>query len=65
MSERITELMMEAGRTIPGDKHIDADFCNQFAKLIIWECVESLSEVDDSYMAVFQSHLLEHFGIEQ
>lgn len=38
MNERITELMIEAGKTMPGDKHIDADFCNKFAELIIWEC---------------------------
>ncbi len=34
MNERIRELMIEAGKTIPGDKHIDADFCNEFAKLL-------------------------------
>ena len=34
MNERIAQLMIEAGKTIPGDKHIDADFCNEFAKLL-------------------------------
>ena len=34
MNERIAQLMIEAGKTIPGDKHIDADFCNKFAKLL-------------------------------
>ena len=38
MNKRITELMLEAGRTIPGDKHIDADFCERFAELIVQEC---------------------------
>ena len=40
MNKRITELMLEAGKTIPGDKHIDADFCEKFAELIVRECVE-------------------------
>ena len=39
MNERIQELMLEAGKTIPGDKHIDADFCKKFAELIVRECV--------------------------
>ena len=34
MNERIAELIVEAGKTIPGDKHIDADFCNKFAELL-------------------------------
>lgn len=34
MNKRIQELMIEAGKTIPGNKHIDADFCNEFAKLL-------------------------------
>jgi len=40
MNERITELMLEAGKTIPGDKNIDADFCAKFAELIVAECAE-------------------------
>jgi hypothetical protein len=40
MNERITELMLEAGKTIPGDKHIDADFCEKFAELIVRECAD-------------------------
>lgn len=40
MNERIQELMLEAGKTIPGDKHIDADFCKKFAELIVAECAE-------------------------
>ena len=39
MNERIQELMLEAGKTIPGDKHIDADFCKKFAELILRECI--------------------------
>ena len=40
MNERIQQLMIEAGKTIPGDKYIDADFCNKFAQLIILECMD-------------------------
>ena len=40
MNERIIELMLEAGKTIPGDKHIDADFCAKFAELIVRECID-------------------------
>ena len=40
MNERIKELMLEAGKTIPGDKHIDADFCEKFAELIVAECAD-------------------------
>jgi len=42
MNKRIAELMIEAGKTIPGDKHIDADFCEKFAELIVRECVQTL-----------------------
>lgn len=45
MNERIAELMIEAGKTIPGDKHIDADFCNKFAELIVEECRRVVTEV--------------------
>lgn len=34
MNKRIAELIVEAGKTVPGDKHIDADFCNKFAQLL-------------------------------
>lgn len=44
MNQRITELMLEAGRTIPGNKHIDADFCEKFAELIVKECVRHFNE---------------------
>ena len=40
MNERIRNLMIEAGKTIPGDKQIDADFCEKFAELIVKRCVE-------------------------
>ena len=45
MNEQIRNLMIEAGKTIPGDKQIDADFCQKFAKLIVKECC-SIIEVD-------------------
>lgn len=38
MNEKIKQLMIEAGNTIPGDKHIDADFCEKFAELVVKEC---------------------------
>lgn len=52
MNERIAELMLEAGQIIPGDKHIDADFCNKFAELIINECA-----------LVGRRHILERHGM--
>lgn len=63
MNERLRELMIEAGKSIPGDKHIDADFCQKFAELIVWECANSLAEIEDEYVAVLQSHMLEQFGM--
>ncbi len=48
--------MIEAGKTIPGDKHIDADFCEKFSELIVRECA---SLVVDDYV------ILEYFGVEQ
>lgn len=39
MNERIRNLMIEAGKTIPGDKQIDADFCEKFAELIVKDCL--------------------------
>jgi hypothetical protein len=44
MNERITELMLEAGKTILGDKHIDADFCKKFAELIVRECIDNIRQ---------------------
>jgi hypothetical protein len=71
MNERIAELMIEAGKTIPGDKHIDADFCNKFAGLIVAECMDvfgrDLPEPGDSRMTEVIDRICnvaEHFGIE-
>ena len=36
----------------------------KFAELIVWECINAISDVDENYIAVFQQHLLEHFGVE-
>jgi hypothetical protein len=47
MNERIQELMIEAGKTIPGDKHIDADFCKKFAELIGQECLNLADSIRD------------------
>ena len=58
MNERIQELMLEAGKTIPGDKHIDADFCKKFAELIIKECTDRCGSQAD------QRNLLTSFGFE-
>ena len=59
MNQRITELMLEAGKTIPGDKHIDADFCEKFAELIVRECANiALREDHDPYECI-----LKHFGV--
>ena len=46
MNQRITELMLEAGKTIPGDKHIDADFCEKFAELIVKEIESYIEEAE-------------------
>jgi len=51
MNKRITELMLEAGKTIPGDKHIDADFCEKFAELIVAECI---NQVKEQYLPVME-----------
>lgn len=37
----------------------------KFAELIVWECVNAIAEIDQDYAAVYQSHLLEHFGVEE
>ena len=74
MNERIRELMLEAGKTIPGDKHIDADFCAKFAELIVQECVASIlkgiqntDHVDLVYNAMLTSIIADihkSFGIK-
>ena len=63
MNQRITELMLEAGKTIPGDKHIDADFCEKFAELIVRECISKAEDYGLGCDAVEQ--LKEHFGVEE
>ncbi len=68
MNERITELMIEAGKTILGDKHIDADFCDKFAELIVQECEQvSLqnSHRDDDMGAIIARKIKQHFGVEE
>jgi hypothetical protein len=70
MNKQIAELMIEAGKTIPGDKHIDADFCNKFAELIVKECVQvggpEDSYRDDWFNAKVDSvnKIKKHFGVE-
>ena len=67
MNEQITKLMIETGKTIPGDKHIDADFCDKFARLIVQECAGIYDKIDngndhlgtDNYLKALQRH----FGI--
>lgn len=70
MNERIIELMLEAGKTIPGDKHIDADFCAKFAELIVRECIE-VGGPEDSYRDEWfnakvdsVAKIKQHFGVE-
>jgi hypothetical protein len=67
MNERIQELMLEAGKTIPGDKHIDADFCKKFAELIIEECGVALSPMLRDMVSRGQAYDLikQHFGFEE
>ena len=60
MNERIIELMLEAGKTIPGDKHIDADFCKKFAELIIEECIDYAFANGDNV-----DYLKQYFGVEE
>ena len=70
MNERIRNLMIEAGKTIPGDKQIDADFCEKFAELIVEECIDIAqdranfpgfppNDVNDII-----DEIREHFGVE-
>ena len=74
MNERITELMIDAGKTIPGDKHIDADFCAKFAELIVFECVNAVmdgTKEGDHYAQLIEQHFdngtggILHFGVEE
>ena len=69
MNKRITELMLEAGKTIPGDKHIDADFCEKFAELIVRECAGIASEYDAPKMSgpgmIIANRIESHFGVEE
>jgi hypothetical protein len=72
MNERIIELMLEAGKTIPGDKHIDTDFCKKFAELIVKECMEvagasytSTPEDCVYYVDLAVNRIAEHFGVEE
>jgi hypothetical protein len=66
MNKRITELMIEAGKTIPGDKHIDADFCEKFAELIVRECIDTIldSSVEYATRPQIANEIKEHFGVE-
>ena len=63
MNQRITELMLEAGKIIPGDKHIDADFCEKFAELIVKECADVAFLEANSRKT--QRAVLQHFGVEE
>ena len=74
MNQRITELMLEAGRTIPGDKNIDADFCKKFAELIVKECAEQSmsigryntpSGITPDLSIAIAVGLKKHFGVEE
>ena len=74
MNERIQELMLEAGKTIPGDKHIDADFCKKFAELIVRECVKvmydnaierKVSPDINQTPTHYAIAVLEHFGVKE
>ena len=74
MNERITELMLEAGKTIPGDKNIDADFCKKFAELIVRECAEQSmsigryntpSGITPDLSIAIAVGLKKHFGVEE
>ena len=75
MNKRITELMLEAGKTIPGDKHIDADFCEKFAELIVRECMRMCEVTEMSFVThecdveasgaiTVKQFIAEHFGVE-
>jgi hypothetical protein len=66
MNEQIRKLMIEAGKTIPGDKQIDADFCEKFAELLIKECAELFDKNEtDVRIPEYQIHdsIMIHFGL--
>ena len=69
MNERIRNLMIEAGKTIPGDKQIDADFCEKFAELIVRECIDVVGDVLPDIVCESKGgihpvwHLKKHFGV--
>ena len=65
MNNLIKQLAEKAGDDWGSTLQSDKEFLKKFAELVVWECVESLAEVDDNYMAVFQSHLLDHFGMNK
>ena len=72
MNERIIELMLEAGKTIPGDKHIDADFCKKFAELIVRECVQVCADRGAHHDGLYSAwaddcskRIGKHFGVEE
>jgi len=72
MNERIQELMLEAGKTIPGDKHIDADFCKKFAELIVRECVQVCADRGAHHDGLYSAwaddcskRIGKHFGVEE
>lgn len=60
MNGRIQEFMLEAGRTIPGDKYIDADFCDKFAEMIVRECC---SKLENDGMVEVAMEMKQHFGM--
>ncbi len=64
MNQQITELMIEAGKTIPGDKHIDADFCEKFAELIVRESMDVVSTCSGTTKFDHWTAIKEHFGVE-
>jgi hypothetical protein len=75
MNERIIELMLEAGKTIPGDKHIDTDFCKKFAESIVRECMRMCEVTEMSFVThecdveasgaiTVKQFIAEHFGVE-
>ncbi len=70
MNNRIAELIVEAGKTMPGDKHIDADFANKLAGLVVLECMEifskELPEPGNGMLDVVNRvcNVAEHFGVD-
>ena len=67
MNTLITELMIEAGKTIPGDKHIDADFCKKFSELLIRDCYSVIIKSQRGHFnpATSWDAVKQHFGIEE